>query len=105
MILIALGGNLETAEFGAPRNTLAASLEFLAVRGVETVGLSRWYRTPPVPPSDQPWFVNAVARVATAHPPEDLLGLLHEIEARLGPLASPPSEGRTRERASRRRRA
>ena len=28
-----------------------------------------------------------------------------QIEARLGPLASPPSEGRTRERASRRRRA
>ena len=27
--------------------------------------VSPWYRTAPVPASDQPWYVNAVAEVAT----------------------------------------
>ena len=84
MILVALGGNLETAEFGPPLDTLKASLVLLAARGIEASKFSKWYRTAPVPLSDQPWFVNAVAEVTSELAPEDLLAALHEVEARLG---------------------
>ncbi len=84
MILIALGGNLETVAFGSPLESLKASLDLLAARGVKTRRLSRWYRTAPVPPSDQPWFHNAVGEVVSDLAPEVLLETLHEVEARLG---------------------
>lgn len=84
MILIALGGNLPSPRFGAPRQTCEAALAALHAAGVRVVRRSRWYRSAPVPPSDQPAFVNGVAQVATALPPADLLALLHRIEAELG---------------------
>jgi 2-amino-4-hydroxy-6-hydroxymethyldihydropteridine diphosphokinase len=84
MILIGLGANLPSTAFGPPRETLTAALAALARRGVTVVRRSRWYETRPVPASDQPMYVNAVAEVATRLAPRDLLVLLHEIEASLG---------------------
>lgn len=84
MILIGLGANLPSARHGEPKATLAAALAALEAEGVATLARSRWYRTAPMPPSDQPWFVNAVAAVATRRRPAELLALLHEIEARFG---------------------
>jgi 2-amino-4-hydroxy-6-hydroxymethyldihydropteridine diphosphokinase len=84
MILIGLGGNLVSPAHGAPPATLAVALELLAENGVATLARSGWYRSPPVPASDQPWFVNAVARVETELAPEALLALLHDVESRLG---------------------
>jgi 2-amino-4-hydroxy-6-hydroxymethyldihydropteridine diphosphokinase len=84
MILIGLGANLPSARHGEPRATLEAALEALNAEGVTTLARSRWYRTAPVPRSDQPWFVNAVAAVATRRGPAALLALLHDIEARFG---------------------
>ena len=37
----------------------------LGRRGVAVLRVSPWYRTAPVPASDQPWYVNAVAEVVT----------------------------------------
>jgi 2-amino-4-hydroxy-6-hydroxymethyldihydropteridine diphosphokinase len=37
-----------------------------------------------VPISDQPWYVNAVAAIETDLTPEQLLALLHEVEAEFG---------------------
>ncbi len=56
----------------------------LADAGVRVIARSRWYECGPVPPSDQPWFVNGVARVETARDPADLLDLLLAIERGLG---------------------
>jgi 2-amino-4-hydroxy-6-hydroxymethyldihydropteridine diphosphokinase len=84
MILIALGGNLDSPRHGPLRATLAAALDALDARGVHVVATSRWYRTAPVPVSDQPWFVNAVARVETGLEPAALLALLHDIERDFG---------------------
>ena len=84
MIFVALGGNLETAAFGSPLESLKASLGLLAEHGVRARRVSRWYRTAPVPPSDQPWFHNAVAEVVSDLVPEAMLETLHEVEARLG---------------------
>ena len=84
MILIGLGANLASPEFGAPPESLEAALALLAERGVRVVARSRWYRSAPVPPSDQPWFVNGVVAVETALEPAALLEVLHAVEARFG---------------------
>ncbi|MEM7170612.1 MAG: 2-amino-4-hydroxy-6-hydroxymethyldihydropteridine diphosphokinase [Pseudomonadota bacterium] len=84
MIFIGLGANLPTEEFGSPRQTLEAALDDLGRQGISLEALSGWYRTAPVPASDQPWFVNAVARVKCQLGPEDLLTRLHDVEARFG---------------------
>lgn len=83
MILIALGANLPSAA-GEPPATLAAALAALAEAGVALERRSPWYRSAPVPAGDQPWYVNGVAAVATPLGPDDLLALLHRIEARFG---------------------
>ena len=84
VILIGLGANLPNPTWGEPRATLAAALERLAARGVATLSRSRWYRSAPVPASDQPWYVNAVAEVATALAPERLLEALMVTEREFG---------------------
>jgi len=84
MILIALGANLPSARFGPPRATLAAALDELAKAGVVPQARSSWYESEPVPPSDQPWFINAVARVETPLAPAALMATLHDVEAMLG---------------------
>src|SRR5512135_1345665 len=84
MILIGLGANLASPEFGAPPESLEAALALLAERGVRVVARSRWYRSAPVPPSGQPWFVNGVVAVETALEPAALLEVLHAVEARFG---------------------
>lgn len=83
MILLGLGANLPSAA-GPPTATLEAALAKLQARGVEIVARSRWYRTTPVPRSDQPWFVNGVVSVRTHLGPDQLLALLHGIEAEFG---------------------
>ena len=53
-------------------------------RGLRVLARSPWYESAPVPASDQPWYVNGVARVATALSASEVLLELHQIEAELG---------------------
>lgn len=94
MIVIALGANLPSAA-GGPRQTLEAALERLEASGVHIIMRSRWYRTAPVPSSDQPWFVNGVARVGTALQPSALLALLKRVEVEFGRQRAVPNAART----------
>lgn len=80
--------------YGTPRQTLEAALAELGRRGVRLVRLSPWYRTAPVPASDQPWFVNAVAEVATGLPADALLAELHAVEAAFGRVRTVPNAAR-----------
>ncbi len=84
MILIALGANIPSPRFGPPAKTLAAALGALEEAGVAVVACSRFYKSAPLPPSEQPWFVNCVASVDTAMGPEALLDALLAIERRFG---------------------
>jgi len=93
MILIGIGSNLPS-DYGPPRETCAAALEELVREGIEIVARSRWYRSSPVPLSDQPWFVNGVIAVRTALDPEALLKALHRVEAAFG-RASPDDRAAT----------
>jgi 2-amino-4-hydroxy-6-hydroxymethyldihydropteridine diphosphokinase len=83
MILIGLGANLPSS-VGPPIDTLEAALRTLGDAGVNIAARSRWYRTAPVPASDQPWFVNGVARIETSLEPIELLALLKRIERQFG---------------------
>lgn len=82
-VLIGLGANLPHAG-RPPRQTLVAALDRLAALGAPAIAMSRWYRTPPVPASNQPDFVNGVAVVQTTLDPFALLALLHRVEAAFG---------------------
>jgi 2-amino-4-hydroxy-6-hydroxymethyldihydropteridine diphosphokinase len=93
-IFIGVGANLPHERYGAPRQTLEAALAALDRQGVRTVRVSPWYRSAPVPASDQPWFVNAVAEVASDLPADALLAELHAVEAAFGRQRTVPNAAR-----------
>ncbi|MCC6912350.1 MAG: 2-amino-4-hydroxy-6-hydroxymethyldihydropteridine diphosphokinase [Rhodospirillaceae bacterium] len=94
MILIGVGANLPSAA-GSPRQTCEAALAHLGRLGVVIAARSPWYETAPVPVSDQPWFVNGVARVETRLSPAGLLAALHLTEAAFGRLRTVTNGART----------
>lgn len=83
MILIALGANLPS-NVGPPRATLEAALASLAQEGGEIVARSRVYRSPAVPKSDQPDYLNVIVAIRSKLDPVSLLAVLAHIEARFG---------------------
>ena len=93
-IYIGLGANLPHPEHGSPQQTLKAALAELDRRGVQVRRLSPWYRTAPVPASNQPWYVNAVAEVVTAWPADRLLAELHAVEEAFGRVRKVANEAR-----------
>jgi 2-amino-4-hydroxy-6-hydroxymethyldihydropteridine diphosphokinase len=84
VIFLGLGANLPSPIHGGPLDTLKAALVALAGAGVTVKRCSRFYRSAPVPASDQPWYLNAIAEVASDLHPAQLMTLLHEIEANFG---------------------
>ena len=93
-IFVGAGANLTHERYGAPRQTLEAALDELGRHGVRTLRLSPWYRTAPVPASDQPWFVNAVAEMASDLPADALLAALHAVETAFGRRRTLPNAAR-----------
>lgn len=93
-VIIALGANLPSGRYGAPLATLEATCRNLPMRGIALRACSRWYRSPPWPPSGQPWYLNAVALCETLLAPGDLLARLHEIEAETGRRRRHPNQAR-----------
>ena len=94
MILIGIGGNLESAQFGPPCDTLTAALAALKEKRIRILTRSGWYRTEPVPRSDQPWFVNAVVSLATELGAKDLLNALQATERQFGRVRGEPNAPR-----------
>ncbi|HET8765625.1 MAG TPA: 2-amino-4-hydroxy-6-hydroxymethyldihydropteridine diphosphokinase [Rhodanobacter sp.] len=77
---VALGSNL-----GDPRQQVLDAFDALAgMPHSRLLARSRLYRTPPWGVLDQPWFVNAAARLDTALEPPALLDALQAIERRAG---------------------
>ncbi|MBT5047282.1 MAG: 2-amino-4-hydroxy-6-hydroxymethyldihydropteridine diphosphokinase [Rhodospirillaceae bacterium] len=94
MIFIGLGANLESPRFGSPLATLEAAVGKLDSIRCRVVACSGWYRSAPMPMSDQPWYVNGVARIETELVPVDLLTQLHEIENEFGRERAAPNAAR-----------
>ena len=94
MILVALGSNLSHPQHGTSEAVLTAAIVSLEANGVHVVERSGFYRTAPVPASDQPDFVNAVVVLESPLEPAALLALLHRIEASFGRIRAVRNEAR-----------
>lgn len=94
MILIGLGSNLPSESWGPPAAVLEAALGAFPSLGIEVSAVSAFYESAPIPPSDQPWFVNAVAEIRTKLAPEALLRALLELEEGFGRTRSKPGASR-----------
>ena len=93
MIFIGIGSNLPSPA-GPPRATAEAAAAALTRAGLRVRRRSRWYESPPVPPSDQPWYVNGVVEIETDLEPAALLAVLHRIEAEFGRTRTVPNAAR-----------
>jgi 2-amino-4-hydroxy-6-hydroxymethyldihydropteridine diphosphokinase len=86
---LGLGANL-----GDRRAHLQGAVEALPTHGVEVCASSATYDTDPVGEVlDQPPFLNACVRIATAHEPEALLDACKAVERELGREAGGPRHG------------
>lgn len=95
MILVGLGSNLAAPGYASPQQTAAAALPALPALGIRVIRRSRWYVSEPVPASDQPWYINAVAAVAAELDPPALLEALLALERRFGRRRGAPNAART----------
>ncbi|MBI1244187.1 MAG: 2-amino-4-hydroxy-6-hydroxymethyldihydropteridine diphosphokinase [Alphaproteobacteria bacterium] len=93
MILVALGANLPS-EAGEPAQTLRAAMDALDAAGLRVARRSRIFESPPWPPSDQPWYANAVVQLDTRLAPAALLDRLHAIERAFGRVRTVPNAAR-----------
>ena len=84
MIFVGIGANLPSPAHGPPLATCSAAIGALGARGVTVIRRSRWYSSAPVPPSDQPDYVNGVLQVETELSAQALLGALHDVERVFG---------------------
>ena len=81
--LVALGGNVAT-DGGDPAQTIAAAIQAISLAGLVVARQSRRYRTPSFPDPADPEYVNACIEIQADIRPEDMLDLLHRIEADFG---------------------
>ncbi len=96
MILVALGANLSGPSGASPLRACRDAAEALAgISGLRLLRLSPWYVTAPVPASDQPDYVNGVARLEGRLDPAVLLALLQSIEGRAGRIRGAVNAART----------
>jgi 2-amino-4-hydroxy-6-hydroxymethyldihydropteridine diphosphokinase len=93
-IFVGLGANLPSPRHGTPRDTVSAALRALEVAGLTVRARSPFYESAPVPVSDQPWYVNAVAEVASDLASPDILAVLATVENVFGRTRSIRNEAR-----------
>lgn len=95
MKIVAIGSNLALPGIGGPTEVCEASLERLEMVGVAVAARSSWYRSAPMPASDQPYFTNGILSVSWEAGPQALMAKLHEIEAEFGRVRSVRNGPRT----------
>ena len=93
-VFIGLGANLTPEGYRNPRDGCEAALVALQEEGVFLENISNWYETAPVPISDQPWYLNAVALATTNVNAAMTLAALHRIESRFGRIREVQNEAR-----------
>ncbi len=81
MILIGIGGNLPSENFGSTPEVLRKAVQVIDAKVCALSRCSPWYRSAPVPVADQPDFINAVLELSTEMSAHALLEELHAIEA------------------------
>jgi len=79
MILVAIGSNLESKQFGTPYENCLEAIKLIRTKFV-VEQVSEFYKTEPIPKSTQPWFVNAVIEIVTKTEPKKILKELLSLE-------------------------
>ena len=78
-VFVSVGSNL-----GERQKNVLAAIRALQDDQATLVAASGLYETEPTDLEDQPWFINAVAKLSTTRSPGALLELCQEIERSLG---------------------
>ncbi len=85
MLLIGVGANLPGPTGLTSLETCLAAVDALrALRYISVVAVSNWWQSSPIPPSDQPQYVNGVIGLCGEVGPEKLLSNLKTIEKAFG---------------------
>lgn len=96
LLLIAIGSNLPDRSGRSSVESCDRAVYRLAAHSALTLeSVSPWYQTAPIPASDQPDFINGVARFSGTLDPLDLLSILHVVEAEAGRFRTVPNAART----------
>ena len=93
MILIAIGSNLKSSLYGMPENNCLEVIKILR-KYFCVVNVSNFYKTEPIPKSNQPWYVNAAVEIKTNLKPKDIIDKLFFIENHFGRIRKQKNEAR-----------
>ena len=93
MILVAIGSNLNSKSFGSPEQNCNAAIDMLK-KYFEVAQSSSFYKTEPIPKSEQPWFVNCIVNIKSKISPSRILDTLLEIELQFGRKRNKKNEAR-----------
>lgn len=92
---IALGANLKKNKNLSLQENIQNALKYFPDQSIKLIKLSNWYKSEPFPKLNQPWYINAVAKISTNKSSENLLKSLHKIEDLFGRKRNKHNEART----------
>ena len=92
---VALGANLKKNKNLSLQENIQSALKYFPDQSIKLIEMSNWYKSEPFPKLNQPWYINAVVKIATNKSPENLLNSLHEIEDQFGRKRNKLNEART----------
>ena len=93
MIYIGIGSNLNGKNNETPLQNCKKALVELK-KEVNICKISSWYKSEPIPVSNQPWFINGVIEISTNKSSLDLLEFILNIEEFFGRLREKKNEAR-----------
>ena len=62
---IALGANLKRNKDLSLEENIQTALKYFPDHGISIIKITNFYRSEPYPKLNQPWYVNAVAKITT----------------------------------------
>ena len=93
MIYIGIGSNLNGKNNETPLQNCKKALVELKTE-VNICKISSWYKSEPIPVSNQPWFINGVIEISTDKSSLDLLEFILSIEKVFGRVREKKNEAR-----------
>ena len=93
MIYIGIGSNLNGKNNETPLQNCKKALVELK-KEVNICKISSWYKSEPIPVSNQPWFINGVIEISTNKSSLDLLEFILSIEKVFGRVRAKKNEAR-----------
>ena len=95
-IIVAIGGNLHSKNGLHPVEICQEAIKSLKSMSIIVEKQSSWYRSDPIPKSDQPKFFNSVLVASTTLNELDVLNSLHDIEKKFGKKVAQIIDGLTK---------